>query len=193
METLNKNRNTIVLGTVLLFLALLLVFVAGVRPVTGTIRERGEELDRIQGQNHVIQAKIDELKNSKQEEELNSTELQALLPGSDDSEQLLLDLSRIDKETQVELVNAAFANADGNRLHLLTGSTEPIFSAVKETSVNAVVSGTYDEIRQWLIELQEFERLLTVDSFSFQQPYEFKEPGSLLTANVTFTAYYLPE
>lgn len=192
MEMLSKNRNSVVLGTVLLFLLLLLVFLFGIRPLTGTIEERGEELDRIQKQNGLIQGKINEIKSANPSEDLDAAILKAMLPGTDDSEQLLLDLSRIGKETRVELKNASFAKMESNRIHILAGSAEPLYPAIKELSVSTVVSGTYNEIREWMVELQEIRRLIVVDSFSFQQPYEFKEPGSLLTANITFTAYYIP-
>ncbi|MGF7049499.1 type IV pilus assembly protein PilO [Paenibacillus sp. DS2015] len=193
METLNKHRNLIVMGTVILFLLLFAFYMLSLRPLTLQIEEQSMEMKQLGDQNQMIKAKVDELKaEDAAKDAMDSSKLHELLPDMDNSEQLLLDLSYIGNETYVELTDASFTLSDSNRVHLMSGSINPIFPDVKEVTIAAVLKGTYDEIRQWMTELQNLPRLVSVDSFSFQQPYEERDPGSILTANVSYTAYYIP-
>lgn len=192
MDLLSKNRNAVVLGMVLLFLVLLLAYLLSVNPKAKLVDERKADLDRVTSQNELIRNKIAQIKAEQSNEAMDPSEVSALLPNTDKSEQMLLDLSRISQDTLVDLESAAFTSLESNRIAAMTGNPELLFPGVRELAVSAVVSGTYKEIRSWLDELQGVERMIVVDGFSFQQPYEFGEPGSLLKANVTFTAYYLP-
>jgi type IV pilus assembly protein PilO len=59
--------------------------------------------------------------------------------------------------------------------------------------MTAIVEGDYASVRNWLTALQLMPRIINVDSFSFQQSGESAEngeAGSIITANITFTAYY---
>ncbi|WP_136607110.1 type 4a pilus biogenesis protein PilO [Paenibacillus dokdonensis] len=106
------------------------------------------------------------------------------------AQQLVLQLKKIQDKSFAKLTDIEFQLQESNQIALMTGKKPEDYSSVKEVKMKAVVEGGYNEIHAWMNQLQAAPRLVTIDSFSFQQPYEQRNPGSILTANISFTAYY---
>lgn len=193
MEQINKYRSAIVLGVLVLFLTLFAFFMLGVQPTNNKIELQNAEITQLEQQNGLIQNKINELKANG--DTVNSEQAAALaaLPNGDSSEQLIRDLQTIGINAQAELKDIGFTLSDVNEIGALVGEGELKYPAVKEIKMTGVVEGNYQQIHDWLKELNALPRLIKVDSFSLQLPYEQRSagsPGSDLTANVAFTAYY---
>ncbi|WP_410512578.1 type II secretion system protein GspM [Paenibacillus sp. BR2-3] len=191
MEQINKYRSSIVLGVLALFLILFAFFMLGVQPTNHEIAAQKNEIAQLEEQNALIQNKMNELQNS----DMDSEQAAALaaLPRGDSSEQLIRDFQSIGIKTKAKLKDVGFTLSDTNGIGAINGTEEPQYPTVKEIKMTGVVEGNYQQIHDWLQELNALPRLIQIDSFSFQLPYEQrseKTPGSILTANVTFTAYY---
>ncbi|WP_074111244.1 type 4a pilus biogenesis protein PilO [Paenibacillus sp. P46E] len=184
MEQINKYRSPIVLGVLVLFLLLLAVFILGIRPTNHTIEEQNLQMSQLEQQNGLLQNKINELKSSAADHQEQES-LLAQLPRGDNSEQLILDLRSIGTLTNARLKDIGFAVGAGNRIQEMTGASEAAFPTVKQLKMTALVEGDYASVRNWMTALQLLPRIINVDSFSFQQ-----SSGSIISANITFTAYY---
>ncbi|OMC64241.1 hypothetical protein BK121_25570 [Paenibacillus odorifer] len=193
MEQINKYRSPIVLGVLILFLILFAFYMLGVQPTNKEISAQSSEISQLEKEAEVLQTKINELKGSGNEGDLEQKELLGELPKGDDSEGLIVDLREVSTSSQARLKDLSFVLDEANPIQQMTGSAEVSFPTVKQIKMTAVVEGTYSGIRQWMDELQALPRIVNVDSFNFQQSYENRTKNnteSILTANVAFTAYY---
>jgi type IV pilus assembly protein PilO len=193
MEQINKYRSPIVLGVLILFLILFAFYMLGVQPTNKEISAQSSEISQLEKEAEVLQNKINELKGSGNEGDLEQKELLGELPKGDDSEGLIVDLREVSTSSQARLKDLSFVLDEANPIQQMTGSAEVSFPTVKQIKMTAVVEGTYSGIRQWMDELQALPRIVNVDSFNFQQSYEDRTKNnteSILTANVAFTAYY---
>ncbi|MNB86452.1 Pilus assembly protein, PilO [compost metagenome] len=193
MEQINKYRSPIVLGVLILFLILFAFYMLGVQPTNKEISAQSSEISQLEKEAEVLQNKINELKGSGNEGDLEQKELLGELPKGDDSEGLIVDLREVSTSSQARLKDLSFVMDEANPIQQMTGSAEVSFPTVKQIKMTAVVEGTYSGIRQWMDELQALPRIVNVDSFNFQQSYEDRTKNnteSILTANVAFTAYF---
>ncbi|OMD25596.1 hypothetical protein BJP48_03160 [Paenibacillus odorifer] len=193
MEQINKYRSPIVLGVLILFLILFAFYMLGVQPTNKEISAQSSEIGQLEKEAEVLQTKINELKGSGTEGDLEQKELLGKLPKGDDSEGLIVDLREVSTSSQARLKDLSFVMDEANPIQQMTGSAEVSFPTVKQIKMTAVVEGTYSGIRQWMDELQALPRIVNVDSFNFQQSYEDRTKNnteSILTANVAFTAYF---
>ncbi|OMD68497.1 hypothetical protein BSK62_03050 [Paenibacillus odorifer] len=193
MEQINKYRSPIVLGVLILFLILFAFYMLGVQPTNKEISAQSSEISQLEKEAEMLQTKINELKGSGNEGDLEQKELLGELPKGDDSEGLIVDLREVSTSSQARLKDLSFVLDEANPIQQMTGSAEVSFPTVKQIKMTAVVEGTYSGIRQWMDELQALPRIVNVDSFNFQQSYEDRTKNnteSILTANVAFTAYY---
>ncbi|MEK4995478.1 type 4a pilus biogenesis protein PilO [Paenibacillus sp. FSL H7-0918] len=193
MEQINKYRSPIVLGVLILFLILFAFYMLGVQPTNKEISAQSSEISQLEKEAEMLQTKINELKGSGNEGDLEQKELLGELPKGDDSEGLIVDLREVSTSSQARLKDVSFVLDEANPIQQMTGSAEVSFPTVKQIKMTAVVEGTYSGIRQWMDELQALPRIVNVDSFNFQQSYENRTKNnteSILTANVAFTAYY---
>lgn len=193
MEQINKYRSPIVLGVLILFLILFAFYMLSVQPTNKEISAQSSEISQLEKEAEVLQNKINELKGSGNEGDLEQKELLGELPKGDDSEGLIVDLREVSTSSQARLKDLSFVLDEANPIQQMTGSAEVSFPTVKQIKMTAVVEGTYSGIRQWMDELQALPRIVNVDSFNFQQSYEDRTKNnteSILTANVAFTAYY---
>lgn len=192
MEQINKYRSPIVLGVLMLFLLLFVFFMFGVQPNNRKIADQDLQIGQLEQQNGLIQTKIDELKSSSEASQEQEA-LLAQLPRGDGSEQLILDLRTIGSYTNARLKDIGFAVGETNPIQEMTGAADIAFPTVKQLKMTAIVEGDYASVRNWLTALQLMPRIINVDSFSFQQSGDEdsnEEAGSIITANITFTAYY---
>ncbi|QSF44709.1 type 4a pilus biogenesis protein PilO [Paenibacillus tianjinensis] len=192
MEQINKYRSPIVLGVLVLFLLLFAFFLFGVKPVNRQIEDQDLQIGQLEQQNGLLKTKIDELKSSSEANQEQEA-LLAQLPRGDASEQLILDLRTIGSYTNARLKDIGFAIGENNPIQEMTGSADIAFPTVKQLKMTAIVEGEYTSIRNWLTALQLMPRIINVDSFSFQQSEDSAangESGSIITANISFTAYY---
>jgi len=193
MEQINKYRSPIVLGVLILFLILFAFYMLGVQPTNKEISAQSSEISQLEKEAEMLQTKINELKGSGNEGDLEQKELLGELPKGDDSEGLIVDLREVSTSSQARLKDLSFVLDEANPIQQMTGSAEVSFPTVKQIKMTAVVEGTYSGIRPWMDALQALPRIVNVDSFNFQQSYEDRTKNnteSILTANVAFTAYY---
>lgn len=192
VEQVNKYRSPIVLGLLILFLLLFAFFMLGVRPANQEIKDQESELSQLNEQNTLLATKIDERQNGTSPD-VEEAELLAKLPGGDGSEQLILDLRAIGSTTNARLKDIGFALGETNPIQEMTGASEVAFPTVKQLKMTAIVEGNYASVRSWLSELQLLPRIINVDALSFQQSEGAAvngNSGSIISANVSFTAYY---
>jgi len=191
LEQINKYRSTIVLGVLVLFLILFAFFMLGVQPSNRTIAAQKSEIAQLEEQNALIQNKMNELKGSA--EAADQSEALAALPRGDSSEQLIRDLQAIGMASKAKLKDIGITISDTNGIGSRSTEEAAQYPTVKEIKMTGVVEGNYQQIHDWLKELNALPRLIQIDSFSFQLPYEQRtagNPGSIIAANVTFTAYF---
>ncbi len=192
VEQLNKYRSPIVLGLLILFLLLFAFFMLGVQPASQEIKEQEVQLSQLNEQNELLEKKIDEKMNDSSQQ-AEQAELLAQLPKGDNSEQLILDLRAIGSATGTRLKDISFSVGDTNPIQEMTGSSTAFYPTVKQLNMTAVVEGDYPGIISWLLALQTMPRIVNVDTYSFQRSSNndnAQESSNIITANVTFTAYF---
>ncbi|WP_379135559.1 hypothetical protein [Paenibacillus sp. sgz500958] len=194
MEQINKYRSPIVLGVLVMFLLLFAFYVLGIQPDIKQSSVNKDNISQLQLENNTLQKSIDELKNDDEENAAQAALMEAL-PRGDNSEQLILSLREIEAKTYARIKDVSFSLDDANPIQEMTGSTDVQFPTVKQIKMTAIVEGGYTEIYNWIQELQLLPRIINVDSFNFQQPVEQTMQGAdgILTANVSFTAYFEEE
>jgi type IV pilus assembly protein PilO len=196
VEQINKYRSSIVLGLLVLFLILFAFYMFAIRPVNNDIALQNNEFSMLQQEKEILANKINELKSAEAGPDSSEDTALAAIPQGDDSEGLILDLKSIGNSSHARLKDIGFSLTETNGISAWTGIPSEATGSLKEIKMAAIVEGGYAEIHEWLKQLHDLPRIITVDSFSFQQPYEFPtltKPGSILTANVSFTAYYEAE
>ncbi|MDN4617460.1 type II secretion system protein GspM [Paenibacillus sp. PsM32] len=186
MEQLNKYRNVILLGIILLFVILLAFYMWVLYPLSQKSEQYDVQLNQMQQEYNLIQTKIAQLKGSQPTDAQQA--IQAAIPATVASEKLLIQLQQVDQTSYARITDIEFVNVDNNNSGDITA--ENLGVNVGQIRMNAELEGGYTEIREWMNQLQKLPRLITVDSFSFQQPYTPGKSGPILTANVSFTAYY---
>lgn len=75
MEQINKYRSPIVLGVLILFLILFAFYMLGVQPTTKEISAQSSEISQLEKEAEMLQTKINELKGSGNEGDLEQKEL----------------------------------------------------------------------------------------------------------------------
>ncbi|MDO3412042.1 type II secretion system protein GspM [Saccharibacillus sp. CPCC 101409] len=190
MQRILNNRQGVILGITGLFLLILVFYMLAVKPKVELWENQDNEIVGLQQQNTLMQSKIDEL--SKEESgSMTDEEMTAKLPPDADSQQIILDIQRIGQQASVRLSDATFAyEGEGQDASASTPISKALTAeGLRTVYVTVNVEGDYAHLRMWLDQLQQTERLTTVDSVGFQQP---AVPNTLLAATVTFTASYYP-
>ncbi|MED5018407.1 type 4a pilus biogenesis protein PilO [Paenibacillus chibensis] len=190
LEKINRNRSVILLGMVALFLLAFAFYMFALKPSMDTGTARHSELSTLQEERNLLDHKLADLRSKSSSDDPEFQSAREALPLDADTQELVLQLKKIQDKSFAKLTDIEFQLQDGNQIALMTGKKPEDYSAVKEVKMKAVLEGGYNEIHEWMKELQSSPRLITIDSFSFQQPYEQRNPGSILTANISFTAYY---
>lgn len=180
----NKSHSIVILGVIMMFLILLVVFSTLLQPTYKKISSQNEELDRLKFQSGLLQKALD---NKKEKGNLPEEEVQAALPLWDNTEQLVVSLKDIGQKTETKLTTVSFNVTDNNGIHTIIGSESPVYPNVKEVKVQAVVEGSYDGIRSWIVQMQKQERLIVIDSVRYSIPV-----GGLTSAEIAFTSYFDP-
>lgn len=190
LEKINRNRSVILLGMVALFLLAFAFYMFALKPSMDTGTARQSELSTLQEERNLLEYKLADLRSKSSSDDPDFQSAREALPLEADTQGLVLQLKKIQDKSFAKLTDIEFQLQDGNQIALMTGKKPEDYSSVKEVKMKAVLEGGYNEIHEWMKELQSSPRLITIDSFSFQQPYEQRNPGSILTANISFTAYY---
>ncbi|MNC40038.1 Pilus assembly protein, PilO [compost metagenome] len=193
METINKYRSPIVLGLLVMFVLLFTFYMLAIRPVNQDLLRGDAELSQLQQERTLLTTKLNELKGSSEAKTSSEEAALAAIPQGDDSEGLILDLQAIGNSSHARLKDIGFSLTETNGVSVWTGISAEAAGKLKEIKMSAIVEGGYTEIHDWLKELHALPRVVSVDSFAFQQPYELTtalKPGSIVTANIAFTAYY---
>ncbi|WP_054957512.1 type 4a pilus biogenesis protein PilO [Paenibacillus dakarensis] len=192
MEQLNKYRSAIVLGVLFLFLLLFAFFMLGLQPTIKELNDQKVEMARIEEETALLQNKVNEMKGTGVTSEISEADSLAALPQSDAEEQLVLDLRLVGARSQAILKKVDFNLTEANEIAIMTGSSEGVYSFIKEVKMNAEIEGSYEQIYAWINELDQLPRIIKVDSFHFQQPASQPEfmNSTPIIANIVFTAYY---
>ncbi|WP_340026109.1 type 4a pilus biogenesis protein PilO [Paenibacillus sp. FSL K6-1096] len=193
MEQINKYRSSIVLGLLGLFLILFAFYMFAIRPLNNDIARQDNEISLLGQEKEILVNKISQLKNAEEEAAADKDTMMAAIPQGDDSEGLILQLKRIGNSSHAKLKDIGFLLAESNEISAWTQIQPEATGSLKELKMAAVVEGSYAEINEWLKQLHDLPRIIAIDSFSFQRPYEFPspvKPGSILTTNVSFTAFF---
>ncbi|MBB3108726.1 type IV pilus assembly protein PilO [Paenibacillus phyllosphaerae] len=207
MEQLNKNRTMIVLMMSLLFLLLFAAYMYVVKPAASSVEEQDTEILSLEQQRDLLQKKLSE-KQVDTTTEFPEETVQTQLPLWDNSEQLVLDLQRIEQETQATMTSSTWMaettdtqeeqvsetsttseSADGQ------GTEEAVVSPLeraKELKVTATIKGRYSELLAYIEALQKLTRLTTIESLDVTKPSVKDEATTDLTLNLVFIAYYDP-
>lgn len=191
MEMIQKHRNLLLPVAVLLFLLLFAFYMLAVRPAANEASSQQEEITALEQENSLMQKKVSELKGSGE----NTPEMEKIreyLPSSENTEQLILDFTQLNQKASVLLRDVQFTLPESNLIRTTLSKDKSPFPTVREVKMNATLEGNYTQIKTWMSELQKLKRLIAIDSFNFQKPYETQAPGSIIKATVSFTAYYDP-
>lgn len=193
MEQINKFRSTIVLGLLVLFLILFGFYLFSIRPVNEDIKKGENEISMLEQDRTLLENRIAQLKNDTSSSAPAAEAALVAIPEGDDSEDLIRDLKKIGDDTHARLKDISFSLTDSSDAASWEALAGKSITGLKEIKMTAVVEGGYTQIHDWLKQLNLLPRLVSIDTFAFQQPYEFPGAqglGSILTANVSFTAYY---
>ncbi|MWV46652.1 hypothetical protein GRF59_23875 [Paenibacillus sp. HJL G12] len=190
LEKINHNRSVILLGLVALFVLAFAFYMFALKPSMNTGSLRQSELASQQRERDILKKRVAGLRSKSSADDPDFQNAREALPLDEDTQQLVLQLKKIQDKSYAKLTDIEFQLQDGNQIALMTGKKPEDYSSVKEVKMKAVLEGGYDEIHEWMKQLQAAPRLITIDAFSFQQPYEQRNPGSRLIANVSFTAYF---
>jgi type IV pilus assembly protein PilO len=193
VEQINKYRSGIILGLLALFLILFAFYMIAIQPVNHELSAQTLQLSQLEQEKARIENKLNELTGAGDGASLDQDRALAAIPQGDDSEGLILDLGRIGSSSHARLKDIGFTLADTNGIGTWTGLAAASTDGIREIKMTAIVDGGYAEIHEWLKQLHALPRLITVDSFALQQPYELRTPqmpGSILSASISFTAYY---
>nr|WP_274528490.1 type 4a pilus biogenesis protein PilO [Paenibacillus piscarius] len=152
-----------------------------------------DEISLLGQEQEILVNKINQLKSAEKEAGADKDTMLAAIPQGDDSEGLILQLQRIGNSSHAKLKDIGFLLAESSEISAWTQIKPEATGRLKELKMAVVVEGSYAEINEWLKQLHDLPRIIAIDSFSFQRPYEFPspgKPGSILTANVSFTAFF---
>ncbi|ANF95744.1 type 4a pilus biogenesis protein PilO [Paenibacillus bovis] len=186
MEQLTKSRPAILLVLALLFLILLAVYMLGVRPLSERTEQYDQNISQMQQEYDLLHQKLIELKGHAADQAV----LDQAVPMQDQSEQLLLSLQQIGQKSNARLTDVAFALKGSETEQAAATNTQQLSINAGQIQMSAQVEGSYTEIKNWLNELQKLPRLINVDSFSFDEPYNPGKAAAPITAKIVFTAYY---
>ncbi|WP_162515366.1 type II secretion system protein GspM [Paenibacillus pinistramenti] len=196
MEQVNKYRSSIVLGLLVMFLVLFGFYLFAIRPASHKVTDQDNQIAQLQEERTLYENKIAELQQAAASPDPAEEAALQAIPKGDDSESLINELQRIGDDSHARLKDISFTLADPADTATWTGLSGTSITGLKEIKMSGIIEGGYTEIHDWLKQLNTLPRLVSVDSFAFQQPYEIvtaQQPGSILTANVSFTAYYEAE
>lgn len=186
MERLTKSRPALLLGLSLLFLIMLAVYMLGVRPLSERSAQYEQNIAQMQEETTLLQQKVIELKSNS----ASQGTVEQAVPSTDQSEQLLLSLQQVAQKSNARLTNISFATKNAATETTTSPDAQSLKIPGGQLQMSAQIEGGYTEIKNWLRELQKLPRLITVDSFSFDEPYKVSKATPFLTAKVVFTAYY---
>lgn len=191
MENLQQKRPFLWVIIIALFLALFAFFMLGVRPMSDKIATQEKEINQLQQEHDLMQVKVLQIQASNENDD-SQEEIEKQLPVFDNSEQVIRDLNMIGKKTKTDLVDVEFKLSETNKINELMGTENPIYEGVREVKMTASLEGTYKGIYTWFDEIEKLPRVMTVNAYDFEKPFESDTKGSQISANVTFTAYFYP-
>ncbi|WP_424766780.1 hypothetical protein [Paenibacillus sp. sgz302251] len=177
----SKSHSLPFLAVIGMFLVLLVVYFALLQPSFNQLSEKKDEVAGLRDQAHLIERAL----GNKIEKGLLSDELQAALPLWDNSEQLVVSMKEIAQSSQTKLSSMSFSISDSNQIQALVGGTEPLYPDVKEIKAQVIVQGSYDQIRSWLVQVQNLPRLIVIDSVRYSMAV-----SGTVAAEISFTGYF---
>ncbi|CAM4422610.1 type 4a pilus biogenesis protein PilO [Paenibacillus tarimensis] len=196
MEQLRNNRQALILAATVMLLVLLAGVVYLILPGSRAVDEQEAEITALSSQFQLLENKLAE--REREASGLDMADVQAALPLWDNSEQLLLDLQQLENDTGVELMSSTFTLAAPAADNQTTDQAAGVDSGISGSSsmgrvqLSLVVSGTYQDLLNWMDGVQSLPRLITIESFAVSKPQAAEVSWKPITVNVTLTAYYDP-
>ncbi|MDO7906598.1 type 4a pilus biogenesis protein PilO [Paenibacillus sp. JX-17] len=192
MDKILKQRQVVFLGMAILFLILLVLYMFLLKPTLDAVAEQEVEIGSLEQQNETLRAKIAEF-STEDAGTGGSEAAKRAIPEGDDSKQLIVDLNQIGQRSSADLRDIQFTTVSSKEDTSGTAQSETNSQLPDGTGLihmTGVLQGDYKQIHEWMNQLQKMPRFVSIEAFSFQQPYVQSASGSILTANVSFTAYY---
>ncbi|WEK53393.1 MAG: type 4a pilus biogenesis protein PilO [Candidatus Cohnella colombiensis] len=186
-QWLNKNRQLVILGLVLLFLILMVLYVFLINPTSEEIDSKKTEIHSLEQNRTLYEKKI--VQKQQAGSDFNSNEIQSAIPLWDNTEQLLYDLTKIGEATHTEFRSISFARSENNQLQGIIGGEASQYPSIRELKASIVLDGTYIDIMNWIESMQLLPRLIVIDSFSLEKPDESKM-SLPITVIINFTTYF---
>ncbi|MCM3627154.1 GspMb/PilO family protein [Paenibacillus glycanilyticus] len=179
-----KNRSLGLIIMMLLFLVLLLLYVALLQPSSSKLSDQKELANQTEMQLNALQASVNKQNDGSS---LPERDIQAALPLWDNSEQLVVTIKSLSQRTGAKVNSATMDLPGDNKLNAFTGVSDPLYPTVKEVNVHVSLLGTYAQVKGWMSQLQQQQRLIVVNAFTLQQT-----DSGINTAELSFTAYFDP-
>ncbi len=121
----------------------------------------------------------------------NSDLVLALLPRDDHQYDLSVQVEALCRQNNVQILTLGFSGG-GDPLPTtapVAGTAPATSTAVKKLSLSLSISGTYAAIQQTVVGLTALNRFIQVDTLAITEP---SGKGTVLSADITASAYYLP-
>ncbi|QGQ96686.1 hypothetical protein EHS13_18275 [Paenibacillus psychroresistens] len=190
MGNVRKNRSLLLFCVIILFVGLLAFYYLGFESSKKELETQDSDIKSLNQQITILTKKANEKKAALAS--FPEKEVQAALPLWDNTEQLTIDLSKTSEKTNVDMNNLTYSLNDVNQLQVLFGSETPVLPSVKEVKISLVLNGTYNQIADWLNEVQMLPRLITIEGFNLEKPLADHITENKISANLSITSYYDP-
>jgi len=151
-----------------------------------SIPSRRQEIAVAQSQLLVLKQKNEKLSGVLSEVQILEDNLEMVrqaLPTTDDVPALIMQLEEIAKQSGVAVVHLGFGEDK---------VTEASINIAKGIALTSVVTGSYDALRTFFVNLEETSRVINVTNFRFS-PAQQEEAGGALSITLGLKAFYLDE
>lgn len=180
----NKNQSMITLAIMIMFLVLLVIYMTMLQPANKELSNKNKQVEQLRNQSDLL---TKALSRKIEKGKLPETEVQAALPLWDNTEQMVVSIKEIGQMTGTKLSSVSFSVSDSNQINTIIGGQEPMYPTVKELKVQAVIQGSYDQIRSWIVQIQKLPRLVNVDTVRYSLPVT-----GTTAAEISITGYFDP-
>lgn len=185
MDKTNKRSATFLI-TVIAFLVLLMLFILLYLPSNkelSSVKAKKDELNnKVQTLQNVLDKKI--TKKGKLDEEA----VQAALPLWDNTEELILQLNEIGKESKAEIKDGRVNFVEKSAIEPRNEASEVLFQDVRQLVVSLTINGTASEVMYWVELLENLPRLIIVTSFDLRKG----DTDGTAVVDISFVALFDP-
>lgn len=187
---MNNDKRSIVLIIIAgFFLVICLVYYILIAPLQHELKDTRAAAARLVAENNVLEQVIT-AKGVKQEQ-FGEEEVQAQLPLWDNAEQLVYTLDDIGNKTLVSYSIHTFTYSDTNTLGATLNVEQALFPNVGEVTITSEIKGSYSQIRSWLEQIQNQDRVVIVRSLDYSLS-SLTEYSAVVQIQAFFDPTYAP-